>query len=102
MTRSVAMLGAALFGAVLAPDGASAQDGSWGITAVQGITVGHLTMSARPTGCTVILTGEGAVGGVDVRGGAPGTAETDLLDPVNTVQEVHGITLSAAARSDCR
>ncbi len=97
MTRSVAMLGAALFGAVLAPDGASAQDGSWGITAVQGITVGHLTMSARPTGCTVILTGEGAVGGVDVRGGAPGTAETDLLDPVNTVQEVHGITLSGGS-----
>jgi L-aminopeptidase/D-esterase-like protein len=45
----------------------------------------------------VILTGDGAVGGVDVRGGAPGTVETDLLDPVNSVQEVHGITLSGGS-----
>ena len=97
MKRSAVTLGAALLGAALAASGARAQDGSWGITAVEGITVGHHTLSSRPTGCTVILTGEGAVGGVDVRGGAPGTVETDLLDPVNSVQEVHAITLSGGS-----
>ena len=70
---------------------AQTQDKTWGITAVEGITVGHHTMSDRPTGCTVILTGEGAIGGVDVRGGAPGTVETDLLDPVNSVKKELGI-----------
>ena len=97
MKRSAVTLGAALLGAALAASGVRAQDGSWGITAVEGITVGHHTLSSRPTGCTVILTGEGAVGGVDVRGGAPGTVETDLLDPVNSVQEVHAITLSGGS-----
>ena len=76
---------------------AQTQDKIWGITAVEGITVGHHTMSDRPTGCTVILTGEGAIGGVDVRGGAPGTVETDLLDPVNSVKKIHGIVLSGGS-----
>ena len=76
---------------------AQTQDKTWGITAVEGITVGHHTMSDRPTGCTVILTGEGAIGGVDVRGGAPGTVETDLLNPVNSVKKVHGIVLSGGS-----
>ena len=49
------------------------------------------------TGCTVIIAERGAVGGVDVRGGAPGTRETDLLDPVNTVQKVHAIVLSGGS-----
>ncbi len=96
MKRSVVALGAALLGATVGPSEAWTQD-SWGITAVEGITVGHHTLSARPTGCTVILTGAGAVGGVDVRGGAPGTVETDLLDPVNSIQEVHGVTLSGGS-----
>ena len=68
-----------------------------GLTAVEGVKVGHHTLSERPTGCTAILTEGGAVGGVDVRGGAPGTRETDLLDPVNTVQEVHAVVLSGGS-----
>ena len=67
------------------------------ITDVAGIEVGHHTLAERPTGCTVILSRGGAVGGVDVRGGAPGTRDTDLLDPVNTVQEVHGVVLSGGS-----
>jgi L-aminopeptidase/D-esterase-like protein len=67
------------------------------ITDVAGIKVGHFTDSRRPTGCTVILCEEGAVGGVDVRGAAPGTRETDLLDPVNTVQQVHAVVLSGGS-----
>ena len=68
-----------------------------GLTAVEGIKVGHHTLTERPTGCTVILVEAGAVAGVDVRGGAPGTRETDLLDPAKTVQEVHAIVLSGGS-----
>ena len=90
--------GAGLYPPSIAPPSAArTQEGPWGLTAVEGITVGHHTLSERPTGCTVILTGKGAVGGVDVRGGAPGTVETDLLDPVNSVQEVHGIILAGGS-----
>lgn len=68
-----------------------------GLTAVAGLRVGHHTLSGRPTGCTVILAERGAVGGVDVRGSAPGTRETDLLAPVNTVTEVHAIVFSGGS-----
>jgi len=68
-----------------------------GLTAVEGIKLGHFTLSERPTGCTVILAEGGAVGGVDVRGGAPGTREIALFDPVNTVQTVHAIVLSGGS-----
>jgi L-aminopeptidase/D-esterase-like protein len=69
-----------------------------GITTVPGITVGHFTRPDRPTGCTVVLTGaQGAVASVDVRGGAPATRETDLLNPVNTVDSVHAIVLSGGS-----
>ncbi len=68
-----------------------------GLTDVDPIQVGHFTHADRPTGCTVVLTPTGAVAGVDVRGSAPGTRETDLLDPVNTVQEVHAIVLSGGS-----
>src|SRR4051812_30512237 len=54
-----------------------------GLTDVPGIKVGHMTLTERPTGCTVILAEAGAVAGVDVRGSAPGTIETDLLNPLN-------------------
>lgn len=68
-----------------------------GFTAVQGITVGHHTLTERPTGCTVVLAGTGAVGGVDVRGSAPGTRETDLLNPLNLVDQVHAIVLAGGS-----
>lgn len=68
-----------------------------GLTAVPGIKVGHHTLDGRPTGCTVIVTEKGATAGVDVRGSAPGTRETDLLDPTNTVAQVHAIVLSGGS-----
>ena len=67
------------------------------LTAVAGLQVGHFTDTRRPTGCTVVLTPQGAVAGVDVRGAAPGTRETDLLSPSNTVQAVHAIVLSGGS-----
>ena len=67
------------------------------ITAVEGLEVGHYTDLANATGCTVILCREGAVGGVDVRGGAPGTRETDLLRPGRQVEMVNGIVLSGGS-----
>jgi L-aminopeptidase/D-esterase-like protein len=63
------------------------------ITDVPGILVGHAHDTEAITGCTVVLTLDGAVAGVDVRGGGPGTRETDLLNPLASVSEVHGITL---------
>jgi L-aminopeptidase/D-esterase-like protein len=68
-----------------------------GLTAVGGLKVGHQTLAARPTGCTVVLTEGGAVAGVDVRGAAPGTRETDLLNPLNLVEQVHAIVLSGGS-----
>ena len=67
------------------------------LTDVPGVRVGHFTDTRRPTGCTVVVAESGAVCGVDVRGGAPGTRETDLLDPVNTVQQVHAVVLSGGS-----
>ena len=68
-----------------------------GLTDVQGLKVGSHTLSEKPTGCTVILAEKGATGGVDVRGGAPGTRETDLLSPLNHVQVVHAVVLSGGS-----
>src|SRR5215470_10714855 len=71
---------------------------SKGITQVAGIKVGHDTLSGGLTGCTVVLAdGEGAVGGVAQRGSAPGTRETDLLNPLNTVERVNAIVLSGGS-----
>ena len=67
------------------------------LTAVDGIKVGHVTLAERPTGCTVILAKDGTVGSGDVRGGAPGTRETDLLNPVNDVQIVNAVVLSGGS-----
>ncbi|GAA5618358.1 P1 family peptidase [Brucella anthropi] len=67
------------------------------ITDVPGIKLGHHTLTKRPTGCTVLLCEEGASAGVDVRGSAPGTRETDLLDPINYVQQVQAILLSGGS-----
>jgi L-aminopeptidase/D-esterase-like protein len=70
---------------------------SSGLTDVPGLKVGHFTETRRPTGCTVVLAEEGAVGGVDVRGAAPATRETDLLDPSRTVSVVHAVVLSGGS-----
>lgn len=64
---------------------------------IEGLTIGHFTDPRRPTGCTVLLCPSGAVAGVDVRGAAPGTRETDLLDPINSVQQIHGLVLSGGS-----
>ena len=67
------------------------------ITAVSGLEAGHYTDLEHATGCTVFLCRDGAVGGVDVRGGSPGTRETDLLQPARRVEQVHAIVLSGGS-----
>ena len=67
------------------------------LTAVPGISVGHHTLTERPTGCTVVLTPPNTTAAVDVRGAAPATRETDLLNPVNAVQVAHAIVLSGGS-----
>ena len=67
------------------------------LTAVPGIKVGHHTLTERPTGCTVILVDGDAVGGVSQRGGAPGTRETDLLNPLNMVDKVNAVVLAGGS-----
>src|SRR5258705_8195432 len=76
-------------------DGSSAMNGT--LTDVAGLTVGHWTNLEAGTGCTVIICPPGTVGGVDVRGSAPGTRETDLLDPINMVQQVDAVVLSGGS-----
>ena len=67
------------------------------ITDIKGITVGHYTKKEKGTGCTVLLCENGATGGVDVRGTAPGTRETDVLHPLNRIDEVNAIMLSGGS-----
>ena len=67
------------------------------ISAIHGVQVGQATDALHGTGCTVILCPQGACAGVDVRGGGPATRETDLLDPRNMVQKIHGIMLSGGS-----
>lgn len=62
-----------------------------------GFKIGHFTLSERPTGCTVVIAPPNSVGGVDVRGGAPGTIETDLLRPENTVSIVNAVFLTGGS-----
>lgn len=69
------------------------QTSSRSITDVPGIQVGHAHDATALTGCTVILPPPATVGAVDVRGGGPGTRETDLLSPVAAVSEVHALML---------
>ncbi len=84
-------------GAALGGRAMSEENRSSGITDVEGIRVGHFTESRRPTGCTVLIFEKGATAGVDVRGSAPGTRETDLLNPTNSVQQVQAILLSGGS-----
>ena len=81
-------------GPVRAQTGAAAAEG---ITAVKGIRVGHYTYPGAATGCTVVIAPEGAIGSGDVRGGAPGTVETDLLDPVNGVPGPDAVFVSGGS-----
>ena len=95
----LAMLAAGASGNLGAAEGSDPNE--WlppgSITDVPGIKVGHFTLKTRPTGCTVILCEAGATAGVDVRGSAPGTRETDLLNPINTVQQVQAVVLSGGS-----
>lgn len=90
------LLGATLAAALATVHAADGPNGT--LTAVPGIKVGHHTLTERPTGCTVILVeGDGAAGGMSQRGGAPGTRETDLLDPLNMVDKVNAVVLSGGS-----
>ncbi|WP_248293380.1 P1 family peptidase [Achromobacter sp. Bel] len=96
----MAAAGAAAFAGVMPAEGANGlrlTPGGGSITQVSGLRVGHYTDTRRPTGCTVIIAEAGATGGVDVRGAAPGTRETDLLNPMNMVEKVHAIVLSGGS-----
>ncbi|HWR42399.1 P1 family peptidase [Sporomusa sp.] len=67
------------------------------LTDISGIKIGHAQDFMAATGCTVIICQDGAVAGVDVRGGAPGTRETDLLNPVNYVDKAHAVLLAGGS-----
>lgn len=67
------------------------------ITDIEGLKIGHAQDFEAATGCTVVICEEGAVAGVDVRGGAPGTRETDLLNPVNAVEKIHAVFLTGGS-----
>ena len=83
----------------LGPDHAAAQSAATatGINAVEGIRVGHFTYPGDSTGCTVVIAPEGTVGSVDQSGGAPGTVETDLLDPMNSVRGPDAVFMSGGS-----
>jgi L-aminopeptidase/D-esterase-like protein len=66
-------------------------------TDVEGIKLGHAHDLEAATGCTVVICEEGATGGVDVRGGAPGTRETDLLQPQNLIEKIHAVVLTGGS-----
>ena len=67
------------------------------ITAISGLEVGHATNEKARTGCTVVLCESGAIAGVDVRGSAPGTRETDAIRPGGLVQEAHAVLLTGGS-----
>ncbi len=67
------------------------------ITAINGLKVGHATNENARTGCTVILCESGAVAGVDVRGAAPGTRETDAIRPGGLIEEIHAVVLTGGS-----
>ncbi|MBK5257570.1 MAG: P1 family peptidase [Vicinamibacteria bacterium] len=67
------------------------------ITDVPGIKVGSITLTEKPTGCTVVIADGGATPGVSQRGGAPGTRETDLMDPVNMIEKANAIVLTGGS-----
>jgi len=66
-------------------------------TDIDDIRVGHAHNLKAGTGCTVVISEKGAIAGIDVRGGAPGTRESDLLNPVNIVEKIHAIILAGGS-----
>src|SRR3954467_6735706 len=99
---SITMCAAAALAALSLPIASAAQRNAMSsnltLTAVDGIRVGQVTLTERPTGCTVVIAdGDGAVAGVSQRGGAPGTRETNLLDPANLVERVNAVVLSGGS-----
>jgi len=95
--KPVALAAACVAAAAIGLAAQSSARASSGITAVDGIKVGHYTLAERPTGCTVVVVDGDAVGGVSQRGGAPGTRETDLLNPLNMVDKVNAIVLAGGS-----
>lgn len=93
--RTAALVALAL--GAWSPGVAEEAAGDPGLTAVDGLRVGQFTYEERPTGCTVVLALDGAVGAVDVRGGAPATRETALLSPHNMIQELHAVVLTGGS-----
>lgn len=66
-------------------------------TDIEDIKVGHAQNLDAGTGCTVVICEKGATAGIDVRGGAPGTHESDLLNPTNLVEKIHAIVLAGGS-----
>ena len=98
ISLAAALMVAVSFGDGRAQRGATPPMQNTTLTAVSGLSVGHHTLAERPTGCTVVLIdGTGAVAAVSVRGGAPGTRETDVLAPDNTVQQINGIAFAGGS-----
>src|SRR5258707_5835337 len=95
--KRAALLLACAAASALGPAAQPSSRAAFGLTAVDGIKVGHHTLAERPTGCTVVLVDGDAVGGVSQRGGAPGTRETDLLNPLNMVDKVNAIVLAGGS-----
>lgn len=92
------LIAAAMSLLVIAGPAAADDQTNTTITAVEGLKVGSSTLPGGTTGCTVIFVdGEGVPGGVSQRGGAPGTRETDLLNPLNMVDKVNAIVLSGGS-----
>jgi L-aminopeptidase/D-esterase-like protein len=79
------------------PNSGKVQPYPGALTDITGLAVGHAAASGRNTGCTVVLCPQGVVCGASIRGGAPGTRETDLLRPENTVQQVHAVLLTGGS-----
>src|SRR5215470_1665146 len=101
--RRTATAGWAAVGAAIAafglpsPAGLAQSVANATLTRIEGIRVGHHTLTARPTGCTVVIVDGGATAGVVQRGAAPGTRDTALLDPLGAVDHVDAIVLSGGS-----
>src|SRR5882757_1446143 len=88
---------AALLAVIAAAACAHAAVDNGTLTAIDGIKVGHYTLAERPTGCTVILFDGHAVAGVSQRGSAPGTRDTDVLQPMSAADRIDAVVLSGGS-----